>query len=88
MNLALPPYGVCTTSASQRIFMSNDPYDPTITEMLQTVAELIALKPAQEHSQWLIFMLGEMKSMLSRQGYVDLLIALQEEASSQLAAYL
>lgn len=68
--------------------MSNVPYDPTITEMLQTAAELIALKPVQEHPQWLFFMLSEMKSMLSKQGYVDLLIALQEEAGSQLATYL
>jgi hypothetical protein len=67
--------------------MSKTPYDPTITDMLQTAAELIALKPTQEHSQWLLFLLEELKSMLSKQGYVDLLIALQEETGSQLAAY-
>jgi hypothetical protein len=68
--------------------MSNVPYDPTITEMLQTATELIALKPAQEQAQWLFFMLGEMKSMLSPQRYQDLLIALQEEAGTQLAAFI
>ncbi len=68
--------------------MPTTPYDPTITEMLQTAAELIALKPAQEQSQWLFFMLGEMKSMLSPQRYQDLLIALQEEAGTQLAAFI
>lgn len=68
--------------------MSNVPYDPTITEMLQTVAELIALKPGPEQSLWLLFMLSEMKSVLPKQKYLDLLVTIQEETSNQLASYL
>jgi hypothetical protein len=68
--------------------MSNIPYDPTITEMLQTAAELIALKPGPEQSQWFLFMLSEIKSVVPKQKYLDLLVTLQEETSSQLAAYL
>ncbi len=65
--------------------MSNQPYDHTITEMLQTVAELIALKPANEWSGWVLFLLAEMKSVTPAQGYAGLLAQLQEAIAGQLA---
>ena len=58
--------------------MATVPYDHTITEMLQTAAELIGLKPKEEQVQWVLFLLGEMKSFLSKQDYADLLIGIQE----------
>ncbi len=42
--------------------MATVPYDHTITEMLQTAAELIGLKPKEEQVQWVLFLLREMKS--------------------------
>jgi hypothetical protein len=65
--------------------MTNQPYDPKITETLQTVAELIALKPKSEWTPWLLFLLAEMQSILPAQGYADLLAQLQEALASQLA---
>lgn len=65
--------------------MTSQPYDPTITEMLQTVAELIALKPKDQWIAWLQFLLTELESVLPAQGYADLLVQLQEAAARQLA---
>lgn len=64
---------------------TDKPYDHTITETLQTVAELIALKPKGEWTAWLLFLLAELKSVLPAQGYTDLLAQLQEEIAGQLA---
>ena len=61
--------------------MATVPYDHTITEMLQTAAELIGLKPKEEQVQWVLFLLGEMKSFLSKQDYADLLTGIQEGIS-------
>ncbi len=57
--------------------MTNQPYDHTITEMLQTAAELITLKPKDEWS--------ELQSITPAQSYVDLLAQLQEAIAGQLA---
>ncbi len=65
--------------------MSNIPYDPKITETLQTVAELITLKPETEWSAWVLFLLTEMKSVLPAQSYADLLAQLQEAIAGQLS---
>lgn len=61
--------------------MATVPYDHTITEMLQTAAELIGLKPKEEQVQWVLFLLEEMKSLSSKQDYADLLIGIQEGLS-------
>ncbi len=61
--------------------MATVPYDHTITEMLQTAAELIGLKPKEEQVQWVLFLLEEMKSLSSKQDYADLLIGIQEGIS-------
>ena len=65
--------------------MATVPYDHTITEMLQTAAELIGLKPKEEQVQWVLFLLGEMRSFLSKQDYVDLLTGIQEGVTKDLA---
>jgi len=61
--------------------MATVPYDHTITEMLQTAAELIGLKPKEEQVLWVLFLLEEMKAFLSKQDYVDLLAGIQEGVS-------
>ena len=61
--------------------MATVPYDHTITEMLQTAAELIGLKPKEEQVQWVLFLLEEMKSLSSKQDYTDLLAGIQEGIS-------
>lgn len=65
--------------------MTTTLYDPTITETLQTVAELIALKPKDEWAVWIQFLLNEMRAMVPAQGYAGLLAQLQEELARQLA---
>lgn len=65
--------------------MTNQPYDPKITETMQTVAELIALKPRSEWTAWVIFLLDELKTVVPADGYADLLAQLQEEIARQLA---
>jgi len=65
--------------------MTNQPYDSKITEMLQTVAELITLKPKGEWTPWMLFLLSEMKSILPPQSYTDLLAQLEEAIAGQLA---
>lgn len=65
--------------------MNSKPYDHTITETLQTVAELIALKPKSEWAPWLLFLLSEIESVVPAAGYADLLAQLQEAIAGQLA---
>ncbi len=65
--------------------MTTQPYDSKITETLQTVAELITLKPKSEWTPRMLFLLSEMKSVLPPQSYADLLAQLQEAIASQLA---
>jgi hypothetical protein len=65
--------------------MTNQPYDAKITETMQTVAELIALKPKSEWTPWVLFLLSELKTTLPAQGYADLLAQLQEAIAGQLA---
>jgi hypothetical protein len=65
--------------------MATVPYDHTLTEMLQTAAELIGLKPKEEQGQWVLFLLAEMKTFLPKQRYVELLTVIQESLASQLA---
>ncbi len=57
----------------------------TITEMLQTAAELITLKPKDEWASWIQFLLSELQSITPAQSYVDLLAQLQEAIAGQLA---
>ena len=61
--------------------MATVPYDHTLTEMLQTAAELIGLKPKEEQVQWVLFLLEEMKSLSRKKDYTDLLISNQESIS-------
>lgn len=61
--------------------MATVPYDHTLTEMLQTAAELIGLKPKEEQVQWVLFLLEEIKSLSSKQNYADLLIGIQQGIS-------
>ncbi len=65
--------------------MTNPPYDHTITEMLQTAAELVSLKPKSDWAPWALFFLTEMQSVLPAQGYADMLAQLQEAIAGQLA---
>ena len=65
--------------------MTNQPYDAKITETMQTVAELIVLKPKNEWMPWMQFLLNELKSVMPSQGYADLLAQIQEETARQLA---
>ena len=65
--------------------MTSQPYDHTITEMLQTAAELITLKPKGEWPSWVLFLLTEIKSITPVQSYADLLAQLQEGIAGQLA---
>ena len=65
--------------------MATVPYDHTLTEMLQTAAELIGLKPKEEQGQWVLFLLAEMKTFLPRQRYAALLTTIQESVAGQLA---
>lgn len=65
--------------------MTNQPYDHTLTEMLQTAAELITLKPKDEWSAWIQFLLSELQSITPAQGYIDLLAQVQEAVAAQLA---
>jgi hypothetical protein len=65
--------------------MTHQLYDPKITETLQTVAELIALKPQSEWPAWLMFLLAELKTVVPAGSYADLLAQLQDEIARQLA---
>jgi hypothetical protein len=65
--------------------MTNQPYDAKITETMQTVAELIALKPKSEWTPWVLFLLSELKTALPAQGYADMLAQLQDAIAGQLA---
>lgn len=65
--------------------MTNQPYDPKITETMQTLAELIALKPQSEWTAWVMFLLAELKTVVPAAGYASLLAQLQEETARQLA---
>lgn len=65
--------------------MTNQPYDHTLTEMLQTAAELITLKPKDEWASWVQFLLSELQSITPAQSYVDLLAQVQEAIAGQLA---
>lgn len=65
--------------------MANVPYDHTITEMLQTAAELIGLKPKEERVQWMIFFLQEMQSMQPKAVNTAFLQELQESIATRLA---
>lgn len=65
--------------------MTTNLYDPTITETLQTVAELIALKPKDQWAAWILFLLEELQGVMPAQGYASLLAQLQEEVARQLA---
>ena len=65
--------------------MATVPYDHNLTEMLQTAAELIGLKPDLEQGQWVLFLLSEMKSLLPAQVYELTLTSVQEEIVKQLA---
>lgn len=65
--------------------MATQPYDHTITEMLQTAAELVTLKPKGEWAPWVMFLLSEMKSIMPAQSYTDLLAQVQEAIAGQLA---
>ncbi len=65
--------------------MPDKPYDAKITETLQTVAELIVLKPKSEWTPWLLFLLNELQAILPSQDYADLLAQLEEAIASQLA---
>jgi hypothetical protein len=65
--------------------MTNQPYDAKITETMQTVAELIALKPKSEWTPWVLFLLSELQAILPAQSYADMLAQLQEAIAGQLA---
>lgn len=65
--------------------MTDQPYDHTITEMLQTAAELITLKPKADWPAWVMFLLSELQSITPAQSYVDLLAQVQEAIAGQLA---
>jgi hypothetical protein len=52
---------------------------------MQTVAELIALKPKSEWTPWVLFLLSELKTTLPAQGYADMLAQLQDAIAGQLA---
>lgn len=67
--------------------MATIPYDHTITEMLQTAAELIGLKPKAEQPLWVLFLLNELKSMTPQRQYTAILTAVQEEIARQLAEF-
>jgi hypothetical protein len=66
--------------------MATVPYDHTLTEMLQTAAELIVLKPKEEQVQWVLFLLSEMKALLPPERHTELLTAIYEDLGRQLAA--
>jgi len=63
--------------------MATVPYDHTITEMLQTVAELICLKPKEERVQWIVFFLKEIESMQSKAVNSTFFQALQENIANR-----
>jgi hypothetical protein len=65
--------------------MTNPPYDHTITEMLQTAAELITLKPKSEWMPGVQFRLSEMTSVMPAPSYAYLLAQRQETIAGQLA---
>ena len=65
--------------------MTDQPYDHTITEMLQTAAELITLKPQDQWAPWVMFLLSELQSITPVQSYVDLLTQLEGAVAGQLA---
>jgi hypothetical protein len=60
-------------------------YDHTLTEMLQTAAELIVIKPKEEQGQWVLFLLGEIKSLLPKQDFQQFLAVVQEDVARQAA---
>lgn len=65
--------------------MTDQPYDHTITEMLQTAAELITLKPQDQWASWVMFLLSELQSITPAQSYADLLTQLEGTVAGQLA---
>ena len=65
--------------------MTTQPYDHVITEMLQTAAELITLKPKEEWASWVMFLLSELQSITPAQGYGDLLAQLEGAIAGQRA---
>lgn len=65
--------------------MTTQPYDRTITEMLQTAAELITLKPKGDWPSWVMFLPTESQSVTPAQRYADLLAQLREGIAGQLA---
>ena len=64
--------------------MTQPPYDPTITENLQTSAALILNKPQEEWVPWVIFLLTELEGGLDAAEATELLQGVQSRVSGRL----
>jgi hypothetical protein len=65
-------------------FMSNL-YDPDLTQWLQLSGEYIArVRPAEERTDWIRFLLAEIKAQLPPEEYCDLLRKLDASIRSDL----
>lgn len=64
--------------------MTQPPYDPTITENLQTSAALILNKPRDEWVPWVIFLLTELESGLDIAEATGLLQDVQSRIADRL----
>lgn len=65
--------------------MTNAPYDPTLTQWLQNSAEYLGLKPKAERIEWLVFLLKETESSVSKPDYDGLLSDLQKKLAARIA---
>ncbi len=62
-------------------------YDPELTQLLQKSGEYIGhIRPTDESSAWVLFLLDEVKAFLTPAEYKTLLEGLQEELSLRLDA--
>ena len=57
--------------------MTTFPYDHVLTENMQTSAELILMRPQEEWSRWVQFLLAELESDLPAEQYSQLLDAVR-----------
>ena len=60
-------------------------YDPDLTQWLQLSGEYIAkVRPAEERVDWVMFLLAEIKALLSADEYATLLNELQSAIDADL----
>ena len=66
--------------------MTQAPYDHNLTDVLQTSAEYIALKPTwDERASWITFLLQELETFYKKEEFTSFLADLQEQIANRIA---